>query len=1024
MASNEHRTFIYLDFDIDPFTAELVFPQGVPKGGSVSLVFGAFSKGQPTKKAKFTEEFARMVSQKFRVSSPLVDGSPQCFIRISLAKDGTEPPQIPRPNKTVSLLKKLPLPALLPPSQQQKPAPLNSQFPMTIDLDDDEENEGEIDSDTGGDVSPASGAKNASTQLRAAVVPAAASPVAAASATVKPVAVKLAAAAAKPVAVKPAAAKPVVMTPAAANGSVEDDSDASIDSRPGSPFDDGNGAGEGAASDGDEVGTFSCCHCAMSFHFESELQKHQALVHDMLESCKHCSKKFPSKFSLVRHMWSHLPRSRLPFRCSECKKGFITKRELLGHKAKPHGRKVRIPQQLAERTETQSERTLSFQEGLEEHSCSERHSYSAPTEEEIFFCEFCSEVYLTGHFYRQHVSKHHAEKLDMYPVDISAFTGVEKDPDREADEKFRCSLCESCAGLSFREVCNHISDAHPNAGVYACKRCTLVFSNEEEYEAHNSSHIVKVTPSLTSPGFKDYHCNLCSEVLTHRKTLVRHLQQHHRDPNVKPYACGQCPSRFRGKASLYIHTRKHNTQVERRRFPCTQCPKIFTAKQFLKRHEEAVHARLLPFACTHCSKRFYFERHLQQHLVMSHRSKLSEEEVAGLGLIHNFQCEECGFSTYSERTIRRHVYSHTGTYPFTCEVCNRGFVFRFELTAHHARRHLHQKLHCHLCSRIFFIKERFDKHLSAHQEKWGFTCSVCGQLFETQGYLENHQLRHSGKTPYECTDCGKRFSAPQGLTFHKQQHHHAKRPRQVDNARMEHWPLGCDICGIRFKYLSSQQAHMAFHHPSSEGESLQCSYCQRKLGSKLALSQHLRKHTNEKYKCKHCDRCFQSYVGCRTHQVVMHTRRFKTACPFCSKGCVSIFDLKRHLKTVHNAVVVKQQNLEMVSSEDSAALEMLDETMVVGEDAIEVVGEDGVEVIGKEGMQIVGEGAIQVVGEDGIQIVSSEEAMEIISQQGINIVKEQYIHTVGQDVQVVTEQDVQTSGEVVLVELDEAPVLM
>ncbi|KAK8781969.1 hypothetical protein V5799_016687 [Amblyomma americanum] len=696
----------------------------------------------------------------------------------------------------------------------------------------------------------------------------------------------------------------------------------------------------------------------------------------------------------------------------------------------------------------QTEHTLDFQEALEEPSCSERHSYSAPTEEEIFFCEFCSEVYLTGHFYRQHVSKHHAEKLDMYPVDISSFTGVEKDPDREADEKFRCSLCKDCAGLSFREVCCHVSDAHPSAGVHACKRCTLVFSNEEEYEAHSSSHIVKVTPSLTSPGFKDYHCNLCSEVLTHRKTLVRHLQQHHRDPNVKPYACGLCPSRFRGKASLYIHTRKHNTQVERRRFPCTQCPKIFTAKQFLKRHEEAVHARLLPFACTHCSKRFYFERHLQQHLVMSHRSKLSEEEVAGLGLIHNFQCEECGFSSYSERTIRRHVYSHTGTYPFTCEVCNRGFVFRFELTAHHARRHLHQKLHCHLCSRIFFIKERFDKHLSAHQEKWGFTCSVCGQLFETQGYLENHQLRHSGKTPYECTECGKRFSAPQGLTFHKQQHHHAKRPRQVDNARMEHWPLGCDICGIRFKYLSSQQAHMAFHHPSSEGESLQCSYCQRKLGSKLALSQHLRKHTNEKYKCKHCDRCFQSYVGCRTHQVVMHTRRFKTACPFCKKGCVSIFDLKKHLRTVHNAVVVKQQNLEMVGSGDSAAIEMLDETMVVGEDAIEVVGEDGVQVIGKEGMQIVGEGAIQVVGEDGvevigkegmhivgegaiqvvgddgIQIVSSEEAMEIISQQGMNIAKEQYIHPVGQDVQVVSEQDVETRSEVVLVELGEAPVLM
>ncbi|XP_037521118.2 zinc finger protein 808 [Rhipicephalus sanguineus] len=1012
MASNEQRTFIYLNFDIDPFTAELVFPQGVPKGGSVSLVFGAFQKGRSVKTTKFTEEFARMVSQKFRVSSPLIDGSPQCFIRISLVKEGAEPPLIPNPNKTVSLLKKPPVPAET--SQQPKRAPPEPQFPVTIDSDDEEENVEEVDDNDVLD-------ENAERDVPERAGPAAVKSVAAVSG-----------------ASRETASKAAAQKFAESNGSVEDhsDSDESIESRPSSPFDDaGDDAAESTASDGDEPCAFRCTQCPAAFHFESELQKHRALEHGILEVCKHCSKKFPSKFSLVRHMWSHLSRSRLPFRCAECKKGFITKRELLGHKAKPHMGKLRAHQENVTRAENrlQTRRAVTSHEGSEELSCPERRSYSAPAEEEIFFCEFCSEVYLTGHFYRQHVSKHHAEKLDMYPVDISPFNGVEKDPKSGPDEgKFRCTHCDKCTGLSFREVCNHISDEHPTAGVYACKRCTLVFSNEEEYGAHSGNHLVRVTPSQSSPGFKDYHCNLCSEVLNHRKTLVRHLQQHHRDPNIKPYACDICPSRFRGKASLYIHTRKHNTQVDRRRFPCTQCPKIFTAKQFLKRHEEAVHARLLPFACTHCSKRFYFERHLQQHLVMSHRSKLTEEQVAGLGLIHNFQCEECGFTSYSERTIRRHVYSHTGTYPFTCEVCNRGFVFRFELTAHHARRHLHQKLHCHLCSRIFFIKERFEKHLSAHQENWGFTCPVCGQLFETQGYLENHQLRHSGKTPYECTDCGKRFSAPQGLTFHKQQHHHAKRPRHVGNSRMDHWPLGCDICGIRFKYLSSQQAHMAFHHPSTEGESLQCTYCQRKLGSKLALSQHLRKHTNEKYKCKHCDRCFQSYVGCRTHQVVMHTRKFKTSCPFCSKGCVSIFDLKRHLKTVHNAVVVKEHNLEMLDADGTEAIEVMDESMIVGEEAIHIVEEDGMEgiteegdmhIVEEDGIEVVGEGAVQVVGDDGIHFVSHEQAMELISQEGMQVVKGQYIHAdLRQDVQLVSDEGAKGGNEVVLLELGEPSV--
>ncbi|KAH7984337.1 hypothetical protein HPB52_019493 [Rhipicephalus sanguineus] len=503
MASNEQRTFIYLNFDIDPFTAELVFPQGVPKGGSVSLVFGAFQKGRSVKTTKFTEEFARMVSQKFRVSSPLIDGSPQCFIRISLVKEGAEPPLIPNPNKTVSLLKKPPVPAET--SQQPKRAPPEPQFPVTIDSDDEEENVEEVDDNDVLD-------ENAERDVPERAGPAAVKSVAAVSG-----------------ASRETASKAAAQKFAESNGSVEDhsDSDESIESRPSSPFDDaGDDAAESTASD-----------------------------------------------------------------------------------------------------------------------------------------------------------------------------------------------------------------------------------------------------------------------------------------------------------------------------------------------------------------------------------------------------------------------------------------------AHHARRHLHQKLHCHLCSRIFFIKERFEKHLSAHQENWGFTCPVCGQLFETQGYLENHQLRHSGKTPYECTDCGKRFSAPQGLTFHKQQHHHAKRPRHVGNSRMDHWPLGCDICGIRFKYLSSQQAHMAFHHPSTEGESLQCTYCQ---------------------------------------------------------------------------LVVKEHNLEMLDADGTEAIEVMDESMIVGEEAIHIVEEDGMEgiteeggmhIVEEDGIEVVGEGAVQVVGDDGIHFVSHEQAMELISQEGMQVVKGQYIHAdVEQDVQLVSDEGAKGGNEVVLLELGEPSV--
>lgn len=153
----------------------------------------------------------------------------------------------------------------------------------------------------------------------------------------------------------------------------------------------------------------------------------------------------------------------------------------------------------------------------------------------------------------------------------------------------------------------------------------------------------------------------------------------------------------------------------------------------------------------------------------------------------------------------------------------------------------------------------------------------------------------------------------------------------------------------------------------------------------------------------------------------MHTRKFTTFCPFCSKGCLSVFDLKRHLKTVHNAILVKEPNPEMLDADGSEAIEVMNESMIVGEEAIHIVEEDGMEGITEEGsMQIVDEGTIQVVGGDGIHIVSHEQAMELISQEGMHLVEGQYIQAnVGQDVHGVDNSG-QSGNEVVLLQLEES----
>lgn len=250
---SDRRTYIYLNFDIDPFTAELVFPQGIAKGGCVSLVFGSFQKSAENRKTKFTEQFAKMVSQRFRVSSPIVEGSPQCFIRISLMKDGPPAPQLPKLTGAENSSEK---------SFTPDPKPIGEDVPSPDDkaassVNGDQEPE---EATTGRDDSGAQANETDSISGRS-------SP-----------------------------------------GSVAGDGNAN-------PEDvDNNDDDDDDEGDDVDIAPFNCEKCSMPFESSHQLKKHETTEHNILHYCQHCHRKFFNKFGLVRHMWSHLPSNRLPFR--------------------------------------------------------------------------------------------------------------------------------------------------------------------------------------------------------------------------------------------------------------------------------------------------------------------------------------------------------------------------------------------------------------------------------------------------------------------------------------------------------------------------------------------------------------------------------------------------------------------------------------------------------------------------------------------------------------------------------------